>query len=199
VAKPATLLALFLFLLLGLVVTGFRSLPVIFFAAGILLSLLGDILLLLSDRWFLAGLAAFLLAHVAYIIGFNLPLPDVNLLWSLGIAVLLAVTAARVLRRIVLSLREKGLRKLIAPVVIYAVVITIMLLSALLTFSRSDWKAFPALLVALGASLFYFSDIVLAWNKFVNRFKNGRLINMVLYHLGQIMLICGVFLQFISE
>ena len=59
-AKPATLVALFLFLLWGLVKTGFSSLPLIFFGVGLLFCLAGDIFLLLSDRWFLAGLVAFL-------------------------------------------------------------------------------------------------------------------------------------------
>ena len=195
-AKPATLVALFLFLLLGLVVIGFSSLPLIFFGVGILFSLAGDIFLLLSDRWFLAGLAAFLLAHVAYIIGFNLPLPDLSSVWSIGIAIILAITAGRVLRRILLGLKAKGLQRMAGPVVLYGTVITVMLLSALLTLFRLDWNLWAALLSVIGASLFYLSDVILAMNKFVAPIKNGRLVNMIAYHLGQIALIAGVFLQF---
>lgn len=197
VMKPLTLLALFIFLLIVMLVDGFQSIPPLFFAAGLLLSLLGDILLLFSERWFLWGLGAFLLAHVAYIIGFNVPLPDVPLLWSVGIAIMLALTASRLLRRIVVSMRKKGFRKLTTPVILYAVTITIMLLSALLTFFRLDWNALAALLAALGAALFFFSDVVLAWYRFVDRFKHSRLLNMILYHLGQMLLIGGVMLQFL--
>jgi uncharacterized membrane protein YhhN len=193
IAKPLTMIGLFLiFALVG----RFNSLPLIFFGAGILLSLAGDIFLLLSERWFLAGLTAFLLAHVGYIIGFNLPLPNISPFWSVGIAIMLALSASRVLKRIVAGLMGKGLQKLAAPVVLYGTVITIMLLSALLTLFRLEWNAIAALLAALGAFLFYFSDVILAWNKFVTPIKNGRIINMVTYHLGQIALIAGVLIQF---
>lgn len=198
-AKPLTLAALFLWLAqFGLVETGFRSLPLVCFAVGLLLSLAGDTFLLLSDRWFLAGLASFLLAHVAYIIGLNLPLPEVPLLWSFGLAILLALTASRLLRRVIMGLRAKGLARLSGPVVLYGTIITVMLLSALLTLYRTDWQALPAGLVALGAALFYFSDFLLAWNKFVAPIKNGRLANMITYHLGQIALAVGMLLQFVK-
>ncbi len=82
------------------------------------------------------------------------------------------------------------------PVVVYGTVITLMLLSAILTIYRTDWKTSASGLVSLGAILFYFSDIILAWNKFVKPIKNGRLVNMVTYHLGQIALITGVIVQF---
>ncbi|KAF0109347.1 MAG: hypothetical protein FD146_391 [Anaerolineaceae bacterium] len=193
IAKPATMAALFLiFALVG----WFSSLPLIFFGAGLLLSLAGDVFLMFSDRWFIPGLAAFLLAHVAYIVGFNLPLPDVSSVWSVSIAIILALTAGRVLRRIVAALKGKGLQRLVGPVVLYGMVITIMLLSAMLTVFNPEWDSIPALLASLGAFLFYFSDIILAWNKFVAPIKNGRLVNMVSYHLGQIALVAGALIQF---
>ena len=71
-----------------------------------------------------------------------------------------------------------------------------MLLSALLTLFSSWWNAYAAVLVSSGAILFYFSDTLLAWNKFVTPVKNGRLVNMILYHLGQFALVAGVMLQF---
>jgi uncharacterized membrane protein YhhN len=61
---------------------------------------------------------------------------------------------------------------------------------------RLDWNAAAALLAALGAFLFFLSDILLAWDRFVTPVRNGRLFNMILYHLGQLMLITGVLLQF---
>jgi uncharacterized membrane protein YhhN len=66
----------------------------------------------------------------------------------------------------------------------------------MLTLYRDDWKSSASGLACLGAILFYFSDIVLAWNKFVKPVKNGRVINMIAYHMGQIVLITGVVLQF---
>jgi uncharacterized membrane protein YhhN len=198
IAKPAAMLVL-LGLLAGF--GGFRSLPLICFGLGIFFSLAGDIFLMISfyrfsNRWFIPGLVAFLLAHVAYITGLNTPLPNVPPIWSFGLAVILAVTAARLLRRVIAGVRQKGLRRMVFPVGLYGTVITLMVLSALLTLYDAVWKVSASGLVALGATLFYFSDILLAWNKFVNPIKNGRLANMILYHLGQFALVTGVLLQF---
>jgi len=193
VAKPWTMAALFLVLAL---VGRFSSLPLIFFGLGILFSLAGDVFLLFSDRWFIPGLVSFLLAHVAYITGFNIPLPVVSSTWALVVALVLAFSAARLLRPIVAGLSAKGQRKLIGPVVFYGVVITLMLLSAMLTLFRLEWKATPAALVSVGAMLFFYSDAILAWIKFVAPIKNGRMMNMITYHLGQIALIAGVLIQF---
>jgi len=192
-AKPWTMAALFLVLAL---VGRFSSLPLIFFGLGILFSLAGDVFLMFSDRWFIPGLVSFLLAHVAYIIGFNLPLPVVSPTWALVVALVLAFSAARLLRLIVAGLAAKGQRKLIGPVIVYGMVITLMLLSAMLTLFRLEWKATPAALVSVGAMLFFYSDAILAWIKFVAPIKNGRMMNMITYHLGQIALIAGVLIQF---
>jgi uncharacterized membrane protein YhhN len=197
-AKPAAMLVL-----LGLLalVGGFGSVPLICFSLGIFFSLAGDVFLMVSyarfsDRWFVPGLAAFLCAHLAYIVGLNTPLPDVSPIWSLGLAVILALSAARILRRIVAGVRQKGLPRLVRPVGLYGMVITLMLLSALLAVNNTDWKLSASVLVAVGAILFYFSDVVLAWNKFVTPIKNGRLTNMILYHLGQAALVAGIIIQF---
>ena len=127
--KPATLLLLFVWLV------GLSNLKgvLIWFGLGVLLSLAGDVFLMISDRWFLAGLVAFLLAQVMYIAGLNSPLPDVSPVVSLGLALLLGVSSARVLRRITGGLAAKGLGRLVVPVLVYGMIITVMLLSAMLT------------------------------------------------------------------
>jgi uncharacterized membrane protein YhhN len=198
IAKPAAMLVL-----LGLLALagGFRSLPLICFGLGIFFSLAGDVFLMISyarfsDRWFLPGLAAFLCAHLSYIVGLNSPLPNLSPVWSLGLAVILALGAARVLGRIIDGVRQKGLPRLVRPVKLYGTVITLMLLSALLTLNNAAWSTSAGGLVTLGAILFYFSDVLLAWNKFVRPIRNGRLANMILYHLGQAALVAGVLIQF---
>ncbi len=198
IAKPATMLLLFGWLALA---GGFGVTPLICFGLGLLCSLAGDIFLMLSyarfsDRFFLPGLAAFLLAHVAYIIGLNIPFGQASPGWAIGIGFILGLTAARLLQRIITGVRTKGLRRMVAPVVAYGTIITLMLLSALLTLYRADWTTSTSGLVSLGAILFYASDVILAWNKFVRPIHNGRVINMAAYHLGQIALIAGVVLQF---
>jgi len=200
-AKPATMLLLLAFLLGWMALTGPRSLPLYCFAMGVFFSLVGDVFLLvsyarLSNPWFFLGLAAFLLAHVSYILGLNIPLPDVSPFWALVIALVLALTAARLLRRIVSALYQKGLKRMVAPVTAYAMVITVMLLSAILTLYNPNWGTLAAGLVAMGAVMFYLSDVILAWNRYVTHIRRGRLANMVLYHLGQFALVAGVVLQF---
>ncbi len=197
-AKPAAMLVL-----LGLMalVGGFGSVPLVCFFLGIFFSLAGDVFLMVSyarfsERWFLPGLAAFLCAHLAYIVGLNTPLPAVSPIWSLGLAIILALSAARILRRIIAGVRQKGLPRLVRPVGLYGMVITLMLLSALLAVNNPAWKISASALVATGAILFYSSDVLLAWNKFADPVKNGRLANMILYHLGQAALVAGIILQF---
>lgn len=189
--KPAVMLCLLAFLAPVLA----ANLPPRYFALGIFLSLLGDLLLIEPDRFFLHGLAAFFLAHLAYIIGFNLPPMPPSAL-TFGLAIFVALTVFPLIRRILLALRASAQRALRAPVQAYATVITLMLLSALLTIFRVDWVSRAALLAASGAALFVASDVVLAWNKFVQPLARGRIINILLYHLGQILLALGVAAQF---
>jgi uncharacterized membrane protein YhhN len=82
------------------------------------------------------------------------------------------------------------------PIIIYGTVISLMLLSAMLKLTDITWNATAAALVSVGAFLFYISDIILAWNKFVSPIQHGRIYNIGAYHLGQIALIAGVIAQF---
>lgn len=192
VAKPGVMIVLFVALFTTTGLEGARF----WFGLGILLSLVGDVFLMLSvDRFFMAGLISFLLAHLAYIVGFNIPLPEVSA-WGLVLAIMIGWGGVRVIRRIVDSLSAKGQTRLRIPVLVYALVISLMLLSAALKLTDLSWNAGASLLVSIGAFLFYISDIILAWNKFVAPIQNGRIYNIGAYHLGQIALIAGVLIQF---
>jgi uncharacterized membrane protein YhhN len=192
-AKPGVMVFLLAWLLLR---GGFQG-PLIWFGLGILLSLAGDVFLMLPNErhWFPFGLGAFLLAHIAYIVGLNLPPAELNTV-TLGMALFVTVTAFPLINRIVHSLRKKGLRRLVEPVRYYAATISLMLFSALVTLFRADWSLVPAALVSLGAVLFVISDLVLSWNKFVTPIRRGRLLLMITYHLGQMILIAGAAWQF---
>jgi len=192
IAKPAVMISLFLWLLTS---TGLNG-ALLWFGLGLILSLAGDVLLMLSlDRFFLFGLVAFLLVHLAYVIGFNIPLPEFSL-WGIVFAVMVSLGGARVIRRIVDALPSKGQARMRMPIIIYSTVISVMLLSAMIKLMDLTWDANAALLVSGGAFLFYISDIILAWNKFVAPIQHGRIYNIAAYHLGQIMLIAGVIAQF---
>ena len=192
IAKPAVMIALFFWLWTSTEMNG----AVRWFGVGILFSLAGDVLLMISlDRLFMAGLITFLSAHVAYVIGFNSPLPALSA-WGFLLALMIGIGGTRIIRRIVAPLHSKGQAGLRIPILVYALVISLMLLSAMLKLTDTSWHAGAALLVALGAFLFYLSDIILAWIKFVAPIQNGRIYNILAYHLGQIALIAGVVLQF---
>lgn len=193
VAKPAVMLVLFAWLTRSAGLSG----AALWFGLGLLCSLAGDILLMISlERLFLAGLVAFLLAHVFYVIGFNVPLSQQASAWSFVLAMLIGVSGARVMRPILAALAGRGQARMKLPVLVYSLVISVMLLSAMLKIFDPAWKLGAAALVSLGAFLFYLSDILLAWNKFVAPIQHGRIYNICAYHLGQVAIIAGVIMQF---
>jgi uncharacterized membrane protein YhhN len=192
IAKPAVMI----FLFLGLWFHSGLNGVVLWFGLGIVFSLAGDVFLMISlDRLFLMGLMAFLIAHICYVIGFNTPPPEVTA-WSLILAVMIGLGGARLIRRIIAPLAAQGRAHLRTPILVYSVVISVMLLSAVLKLTDRTWNAAAAVLVSLGALLFYASDILLAWNKYVSPIKHGRLVNIAAYHLGQIALIAGVMMKY---
>ena len=188
--KPATML-----LLLGWLV-GATSLQgmALWFGLGLIFSLAGDIFLMLPKEQFIAGLVAFLIAHVMYIIGFNPNLPPFTSL-GLFLVVFVAAIGKELYINIAAGLEKQGKSALQKPVLAYTAVIAVMVISALFTFFRAGWSTGAAFTVSLGAALFMLSDAILAWNKFVEPIENGRVMNMAAYHLGQIIIMIGVWMQ----
>jgi uncharacterized membrane protein YhhN len=192
VAKPAVMICLFIWLVASVGLSG----AALWFGVGILFSLLGDVFLMISlDRLFLAGLVAFLFAHVFYIVGFNTPMPAVSA-WSVILAILIGWGGARVIRRILTAVVASGKVRMRLPIIVYSVVISLMLLSAMIKLNDLSWNAGASILVALGAFSFYISDVILAWHTFVAPIQHGRIYNIASYHLGQIALIAGVIVQY---
>jgi len=160
VLKPLTTL-----LLLGLV------------SLGIVLSVVGDVALLgEGNRAFLIGLAAFLLAHVAYVIAF------------IGVAAfspVVALVALVVVASTTIMLRTiwKGAAGLHGPTIAYGAVISAMVVSASATVGGPlRWGG----AAAVGAVLFYASDASLALNRFRRPFPHHAIATMGIYWLGQI-------------
>ncbi|HEY5730714.1 MAG TPA: lysoplasmalogenase, partial [Anaerolineales bacterium] len=179
VAKPAVMICLFIWLYLN---TGLLGLT-LWFGVGLIFSLIGDVLLMISlDRMFIFGLITFLLAHVAYIVGLQNELMAFTS-WSVILIVILSMTAVRMMRRIISAIRAKGQARLIIPVTVYSAVITVMLYAAMTTISNPEWNTSASFYLSVGAFLFYISDLILAWNKFVTPIQNGRILNIAAYHL----------------
>lgn len=198
ITKPGTMIALLIWMLL-VVPSGFGLGAWGWFALGIFLSMWGDIFLMLPEERFIAGLVSFLLANLAYIIGLNLTLPSISLV-GLGLVIMIFGVWFRMYKQISHGLRIRKKTNLLKPLFFYMVVIGIMLLSALLTLTRSDsdWKPIAALWVSGGALFFVISDALLAWDRFVFRIPHGRLKVRIFYHLGQIGLLIGSGLHYWS-
>ena len=142
--------------------------------AGLLLSLLGDLLLLSAGRRaFLAGLVAFLLAHLAYAAAFA-PV-SATPPW-----VVLPMAAALAL---VLRWLWPHLGGMKGPVCVYGVAICAMLYLAL-GVGRPE--------VRLGALLFWLSDLLVARDRFVQPGLGNRLAGLPLYYTAQLLLAASV-------
>lgn len=193
IAKPGVMLVLLVWIWN---LDGFSG-PMVWFALGAIFSLAGDVFLMLPHERFVGGLASFLLAHIAYIIGLNQVFPPVNLA-SLVLLIIVSLTAVGLYRRIARALSKIDEGNLRLPVLAYTLVISIMLLSALITMVRADdqWMPYASLLVSAGALLFFISDAVLAWNRFVMTLTHARLKVIIPYHLGQIGILVGAALHF---
>jgi uncharacterized membrane protein YhhN len=144
------------------------------FVAALLLSLAGDVFLMLPQDRFVAGLASFLLAHLAYVVGLNLHGGSAAALalWAIPVLVVTVVLATRFLR----ALASAGRRELVGPVIAYMAAISAMVVSALA--GGNAWAA-------AGAVLFMASDALIAETRFVAPRRWGPVTIMVTYHLGQ--------------
>lgn len=144
---------------------------------GLVLGWIGDAFLL-SKRslWFLSGLVAFLLGHLAYVVAF------VARGWSppiaLGALLILLVPAALVARWL-----GPKLGRMKTPVWAYIAVISAMLATAVAT-----WSAVGSAGLLVGAVLFYISDLCVARERFVESGFVNKLVGLPTYYGGQLLL-----------
>lgn len=194
--KPAPLLALIAWFALN---GGFQG-RLVWAGAGLVFALAGDILLILpGKKSFLAGLVAFLGCHLAYLVALNPGGPPLN---AASLLVLGSVLGAGlvIFRPVEGAVKAQGRAALLWGVRVYALVLSLVLASALsvLVASVTNAQAAPltaALWLSAGASLFFLSDALLAQNRFVAPIKDGRVLVHITYHLGQIGLALGFLLQ----
>jgi len=152
----------------------------IFFIVALALGLLSDVFLMLPSDLFLAGLVAAFVEHLAYIAGFRARDLHTGLL---AIALVVALVSVAVVMPTVYRALRKSHPSLVAPVIAYVAVFVVMVASAGGTGSG----------VALaGALLFFYSDALLAWNKFVKPVEWGRFVNIITYHSGQALLVLSL-------
>lgn len=151
--------------------------------AGLVLSLLGDVCLLVAEG-FVPGLVAFLLAHVCYITLFGRDAPW--LAHKPGLLAVLAIGAAAYA-----YLWTHGLpAALRLPVAAYVLVIALMAAQAI---GRATVLRTPgAHCVAWGAVSFMVSDTVLAFDKFVQPLPGIAFWVLGSYYLAQWLIVHGM-------
>lgn len=147
--------------------------------AGLLMSVAGDIFLMLPKDRFVPGLVSFLLAHIVYSLAFWSQLNG-NMVWWLP-AMLFAGGI------IVFLLLLPSLGKLIVPVALYIAVIVQMAWAAGEFWLTAGSTA--GLLAFTGALVFMFSDTVLAVDRFRGPFKPSVTVIMTSYYLAQSLLV----------
>lgn len=145
---------------------------------GLALSWCGDMLLIgRSQSAFLAGLVAFLLAHVAYIAAFVRH--GYGRRWVLFAAVPLTVIAIGVF----VWLEPYTPPDLVIPVKAYIAAISVMVIFAVGTRGRGG-----SLLIVAGAVMFFLSDLSVAALRLVQTGYPTYIAGLPLYYAGQVCL-----------
>ena len=149
---------------------------------GLIFSLLGDVALMFPEKWFTAGLVAFLAAQVSYILAFK-PLPG----HPISPATFLPFILFGLLMFFLLA-PKLGPMKL--PVFIYIAAITLMAGFAAARFI--DRGGTKPLLAFVGAVLFLISDSVLAYDRFARKVPGARVIILGTYFPAQLLIALSV-------
>lgn len=154
--------------------------------AGLIFCLSGDIFLALRQKiMFLFGLIFFLIGHIFYIFGFFSVAQSSQWTW-LGFLTVLVISVW-----IYFWLRPH-LGSMIVPVVFYIIIITIMFSGAWSILGDSNLAQPGRIMIFIGACSFYFSDIVVARDRFLRKEFFNRLIGIPLYYAGQFLLAFSV-------
>lgn len=150
----------------------------------------GDVFLLFTgDLFFMLGLASFLVSHIFYIVSYRQHRLDEGVGFygvqkaRYSFPIILAGTG-------LLTVLYPVLGDMKIPVTAYALVLVVMVLSALFRFGFTSKSSF--LMVLTGAILFMVSDSALAINKFLTPLKGAGLLIMSTYMAAQYLIVEGL-------
>jgi uncharacterized membrane protein YhhN len=135
-----------------------------------------------GESLFLIGLGSFLIAHLVYVAMFRRYRMDLR---KLGPARVLGVIAIVLALGAVLGMLRASLGNLLIPVVVYAVVLCVMGISAMLADLGTP-------LAAIGALLFIASDAMLAVSKFRGPYLGSVQLIWTSYYVAQAFILRGV-------
>lgn len=170
--KPATMIFIIALALFCGARRGFYRRIVI---AGLFFSLVGDVFLINPQRYFVHGLAAFLIAHLFYVAAFGKA--------GAGKFNLLSLGAFPVGFALFLIISNGVPANLKIPVIFYTLAISTMLCAAVNL--RLTKKTPQARLALAGAAFFVASDSILAFNKFGYEFFTAKIFILSTYFLAQ--------------
>lgn len=138
---------------------------------GLFFSMCGDGLM----KWFVVGLSAFLIGHLFYTASF---LRRLRFSWPRAASLVpLALFAGYMNLQLVHALRDSGQVGLIAPVLVYIVVISLMAWAAIMTGNPY---------ATIGSLLFLASDSILSWNVFISDVSHSGVWIMTTYYAAQL-------------
>lgn len=154
-------------------------------------SWIGDIILLFADRdelYFIAGLVAFLISHIGYILLFNKQIKPKNtkskaIFW-------MGATAIMIYLILMIAILLPKLGDLTIPVFVYALVISTMLLFSYKGFLI--WNTPANWYILVGAIVFVSSDSILAFNKFYQPIVLSSFLIMITYLIAQYLIVVGI-------
>jgi uncharacterized membrane protein YhhN len=150
--------------------------------AGLAFSLLGDVALMFPDKWFQAGLVAFLAAQIMYILAFR---PRAG--QTVSPMTFLPFVLYGLLMFFLLAPKLGPMK---VPVFVYiAAIVTMAGFAAARYVDRGGPKP---LLAFLGAVLFLVSDSVLAYDRFARKVPGARVLVLGTYFPAQLLIALSV-------
>lgn len=155
-----------------------------FIFAAIIFSWGGDVLLLFPQH-FIPGLLSFLTAHILYTLFFMQVKPKARITFR----EILTAAAIVVYAISLVTFLAPYLGVLKPAVLVYTIVISLMLLSALRAFGWRSGRA--GLLCVAGAIIFVISDSILAIEKFYSPFPQSSILVMLTYGIAQWLIVEG--------
>lgn len=158
---------------------------------ALIFSWIGDVILLFSDIseiYFILGLVSFLISHIVYCILFNRQTKRNLKKNSIAIGIGTILIACYLIGMLSVLLPSLGDLKI--PVIVYASVISIMLLFAYN--GLLNWNEPGNKLVFSGAVVFVISDSILAINKFYNPIEKSSFFIMLTYLVAQYLIVIGI-------
>ncbi|MFV8342608.1 lysoplasmalogenase [Flavobacterium sp. XS2P39] len=162
-----------------------------FLSIALTFSWMGDVVLLFADKaelYFIIGLVAFLISHITYVILFSKQLrinsSRNNAVFWTGITTIIVYLVVMFL----LLLPTLGDLKI--PVLVYAIVLSTMLLFAFKGYLR--WSKPAGTYIVSGAFIFVISDSILAFNKFYEPIMFSSFLIMITYLIAQYLIVVGI-------